>query len=53
MCSIAYGSPATPNVADDTPRKSLFVRLLETIVESRMRKAEAEIARVCRFWPIH
>jgi hypothetical protein len=51
MSTITYGSSAPPNIATETDRKSLLLRIVDAIVVSRMRKAEEEIERVRRFWP--
>ena len=52
MSTITYGTTAVPpHIATETARKGLLLRIFYAIVESRMRKAEAEIQRVRRFWP--
>jgi len=50
MTTVTYGTQV-PALASETERKGLFLRLLDAIAESRMRKAEREISRLRRFLP--
>jgi hypothetical protein len=52
MLSTIRANAARPNPATESAPKSLLVRFLEALIESRMRKAEQEIRRACRIWPI-